>query len=182
MNILVGMDWGPAVGAGAGLVVTILNGLFGYRLRKLWIAVWGALIGLTLGMLVSGWATEEEWVIWAVGAVVALTGALVAYRLYLAGIFLVCGLAALSTVLLLLGWNVWWKIGAAVLAGVLTGILGVKFVKPMVIASTSISAGTAASQTVLDLLKISDPAVSLAAAAVLAVLFAVFQLKNAKDS
>lgn len=178
---MAGMDWGPAIGAGVCLVASILNGLFGYRLRKLWIAVWGAILGLSLGMLVSGWVTETEWIIWIAGIVVALIGALIAYKLYLAGIFLVCALAVLSTILLLWGWNIWWKIVVAVLAGILAGILGVKFVKPMVIVSTSVSAGTAVSNTALNLLKISDPAVSLAAAAVLAVLFAVFQLKNAKD-
>ena len=181
MNLLAGSHWEPVLGAGAGLIVTLLNGLFGYRLRKLWISVWGALIGFGLGTLVSGWAAEESWIIWTAGIAVALLGALVAYRLYLAGIFLVCALAALSTVLLLWGWNIWWKIVAAVLAGILVGILGVKFVKPMVILSTSISAATAVSHMVLEWLKIPSPAASFLVSAVLAVLFAVFQVKNAHD-
>ena len=97
--------------------------------------------------------------------------------------FLLCGLAASSTVLLLLlNWESSWKIALIVLVGIAAGVLGVMFVKPVVIASTSVHAGTAVVSGVMELMHYSNPTVSLAAVVVLTALFVLFQLKNAKDS
>ncbi len=181
MEFLKSIEWESTVTLVITLVITVLNGLFGYRLRKLWIAVWGFLIGLFLGLLVSGWLTETAWIILVAGLAAAVVGALLAYKLYLVGIFLICALAVGSTVLLLVGWEVWWQLALAAAAAVAGGVLGVLFVKPAVIVSTSISAGTSTVNSVMGLLKYENDTVALALTVVLAAVFILFQLKNSKD-
>ena len=61
--------------------------LFGVDLKLSLIHIFGFILGGFLGMLVTGWVTEQAAVIAGVGLLVAIIGALVAYKLYLAGIF-----------------------------------------------------------------------------------------------
>ena len=68
-----------------------------------------------------------------------------------------------------------------VICGVLGGVLGVMFVRPAVIATTSISAGTATVSSVMGLLGYRNDTVTWALMAVLSAVFILFQLKNAKD-
>ena len=181
MDVLNGMGWESITAVVPTLIVTVLNGLFGYRLRTLWIAVWGFVIGLFLGMGIAAWFTNTQWIILVAGLAAAVVGALLAYRLYIVGIFLICALAVGSTVLLLVGRTFWWQLALAAVAAVLGGVLGVMFVRPAVIATTSISAGTATVSSVMGLLGYRNDTVTWALMAVLSAVFILFQLKNAKD-
>lgn len=116
MDVLNGMGWESITAVVPTLIVTVLNGLFGYRLRKLWIAVWGFVIGLFLGMGIAAWFTNTQWIILVAGLAAAVVGALLAYRLYIVGIFLICALAVGSTVLLLVGRTFWWQLALAAVA------------------------------------------------------------------
>ncbi len=182
MDLLSSIDWKSGLTLGISLVAAACNGLFGYRLRKLWVSVFGFILGGFLGMLVTGWVTEQAAVIAGVGLLAAIIGALVAYKLYLAGIFCICFLCTASLFLLFLGTDVWWKIVLLVAGGILVGVIGVQFVKPVLIISTSLSAGMTIANSVLEWFHVSENIWYSALGAALAVVFLIFQFKNTKGS
>lgn len=97
------MDLGnlPIIGAGASILVPVLligfglvNCLFGYRLFKLMLALWGFLLGVIVGATIANNLAEGQTLWLVVGAVVGgLLGAVLLRSLYMFGVFVVGGIA-----------------------------------------------------------------------------------------
>lgn len=126
------------------LVFSLLNCFFGYKLQKLWIALMAFAIGAFLaGYCMNVFLPGKTIPLLLVALVVGILFAAVGFKIYKAGVFLLCGGVTffLCYFLLPTGWQ-GLAIGAA--AGLIVGILSVKFVKPVLILSTGIGSGFSA--------------------------------------
>lgn len=124
------------------LLFAVLQCFFGYRLLKIWIGLVGFLLGFALGYLISGALVDGKAYLPAlIGIVTGVIFALLAFKIYLIGVFLYCGAIAASAVHALPlpseeGWKV-LGIVLCVLAFLAVGFLATKFSKPFIIAVTA---------------------------------------------
>ena len=126
------------------IAFALLQCFLGYRLLKIWVTVIGFLLGFVLGFFISHTAIGGEAYLPAViGIAAGVLLALVAFKLYLAGVFLFCGFVAFAAVrtIPLPDEKVWNTVllVLAIVAFVAAGVLAVKFSRPCIIAITAIS-------------------------------------------
>lgn len=170
------------------VALALLQCFFGYRLLKVWVAVVGFALGFAVGFTVSALLIGgDAYIPAAIGIVVGILAALIAFKLYLAGVFLLCGASSFLVVQSLpFPYTEAWGIVLVVLgmiAFIVVGILAVKFARPCIILVTAISG---ASQAVDGLRapveQLAENAwMGWAAVAVLAVLGIVVQFKTTKN-
>ena len=117
----------------------LLQCFLGYRLLKVWVTVIGFLVGFALGFGISSVLIKGEAYLPAViGLVAGILLGLIAFKLYLAGVFVFCGFIAFAAVRTIpLPDEQVWNIVLMVLA--VAGILAVKFSRPCIIAITAVS-------------------------------------------
>ena len=169
------------------LVLSLMQCYFGYRFLKFWIAVLGFILGAVAGVAVSvGFFGIDTWYPWAIGLAAGALLSFLAYKLYLAGVFVFSGFTASSAVYavtelpavrtFLEGLNGETTqriivIALCVIAFVVTGILSVKFAKPFIIVVTSLSGCLLASRTLVQLIPSMEmhPEYQMIAAAALGV-------------
>ncbi|MGI6071127.1 MAG: DUF4203 domain-containing protein [Blautia sp.] len=140
----------------AALVLGICNCFLGYRLMKLWFFVFGGLLGGVIGYGIGDAAFDSQTaalIVMAVGVI--LLGSL-AFAITKAGVFVLC--AVIGTVVLSYLFqpttSFWFFL--CLLAGIGVGVVGVKFVKPMVILTTSVRGGLLAGGAVVQLAGMSE--------------------------
>lgn len=153
-EIMSGLTEALAVGS---LILGILQCFFGFRLLRFWISVTGFLLGLYLGRTISSdFISEPQYAPWLIGAVCGFLLCFLAYRIYLSGVFIFCGLLAASVIgMIPFPEGRAWKVVLYILmAGgfVLAGVLAVKFSRPAVIFITA-GAGAVVSVHALALMK-----------------------------
>ena len=128
----------PVLGA---VLLGLLECFSGYRLLRFWIAFSGFVTGLIAGYLVSSillTQTEgQEHIPVIIGLAAGLLCAFLAHRVYLAGVFLFCGLMAFSALSSYAfpegrGWDI-FGFAARVAAFLIVGYIGMKFARPAVI-------------------------------------------------
>lgn len=162
------------------LIVALVNCFLGYRLMKLWIAVIGFLVGALLGYTLAGLFTDTFWIL----LVSALAGggilALIAFRLYLAGVFLYALITAYGFMAGLLGHEKWWTLMLCVIVALVVGILAVKFVRPVIIVTTAISGGFTAVNEVMGWLSVGDIRIVYGLALILAAVGILVQFRGKK--
>ena len=168
-----GLTEALAVGS---LILGILQCFFGFRLLRFWISVTGFLLGLYLGRTISSkFISEPRYAPWLIGIVCGFLLCFLAYRIYLSGVFIFCGLLAASVIgMIPFPEGRAWKVVLYILmAGgfVLAGVLAVKFSRPAVIFITA-GAGAAASVHALALMKTNLSGNADLQKLVIAVLFA----------
>ena len=169
------------------LVLALMQCYFGYRFLRFWIGVLGFFLGAVIGIAVSLRFFEiRTWYPWAIGLAAGALLSFLAYKLYLAGVFIFSGFTAASAVYAvtelprvseflesLKGETVHRiiVIVLCVLAFVLVGILSVRFAKPFIIIVTSLSGALLASRTLVQLIPSMEehPTYQLIAAAALGV-------------
>lgn len=153
-EIMSGLTEVLAVGS---LILGILQCFFGFRLLRFWISVTGFLLGLYLGRTISSdFISEPQYAPWLIGAVCGFLLCFFAYRIYLSGVFIFCGILAASVIRMIpFPEGHAWKVVLYILmaAGfVLAGVLAVKFSRPAVIFITA-GAGATVSVHALALMK-----------------------------
>ena len=153
-EIMSGLTEALAVGS---LILGILQCFFGFMLLRFWISVTGFLLGLYLGRTISSdFISEPQYAPWLIGAVCGFLLCFLAYRIYLSGVFIFCGLLAASVIgMIPFPEGRAWKVVLYILmAGgfVLAGVLAVKFSRPAVIFITA-GAGAVVSVHALALMK-----------------------------
>ena len=122
----------------------LLQCFLGYRLLKVWVTVIGFLVGFALGFGISSVLIKGEAYLPAViGLVAGILLGLIAFKLYLAGVFVFCGFIAFAAVRTIplpdeQVWNIVLMV-LAVAAFVVAGVLAVKFSRPCIIAITAVS-------------------------------------------
>ena len=170
------------------VVLALLQCFFGYRLLKVWVAVIGFAIGFALGFTIAALLPVENiYIPVVVGIVVGILVALIAFQLYLAGIFLLCGVSSFLVVQALpLPVTRDWGAVLVVLgmiAFIVVGTLAVKFARPCIILVTAISGAVQAVDSLrTPVEQLSENAwVAWAAVAVLGILGIVVQFKTTKN-
>lgn len=157
------------------LIFALLQCFFGYKLLRAWITFVGFLIGFFLGMIISGALGASGYVPVIVGIIAGILIALLAFKIYLVGVFLYCGtIAAAATRLIPFPEGKGWvavSFVIAVAAFLIAGFLAVKFAKPCIIGITAISGACTAVQAIQELsveFATSDKAPLLALAGLIA--------------
>ena len=142
------------------IVIALATCFFGYKLNKILIAIFGLIIGFNLGVTYLPNLLTDQTVIYIISAVIAIAIGIISYNLYLVGVFLLCALAAfILCENLNLEENV--QIIISVFAGLIAGILGVKFTRPLMIISTSLAGASTFTESALILFKIQNNTLTL---------------------
>lgn len=162
-------------------IVAVLIGLmscfFGYKLNKTLIAIMGLIIGFNLGIVILPNFITDQTIIYIVSAIIALLFGFISYNLYLVGIFLLCAITVYSLCNNLgLESNIQTII--SVISGIIAGILGVKFTRPLIIISTSLAGATTIIENVFSLLNIQNNIFELLLFLIIAILGITYQFKQ----
>ncbi len=143
----------------AALVTGLLNGFLGYKLLRLWVTVVGLIVGGVGGLYVGYRILDLDMILIVILAgAAALVLAAAAFYIYKGGIFLLCAAIGLAVGIYAIHprSSLSFFICLMIAAGV--GVLGVAFVKPIVIVTTSIQGGLAAGVALAHLLELNQPA------------------------
>lgn len=129
------------------VIAALAQCYFGYRLLRFWVSLIGGLIGFAIGYGISSSYMKDSpvWIPVLIGVVAAALLGFLAFRLYLAGVFIFCGVtaAAAATMIPFPQQSTWQIVEVVVLIAVflLAGILSVKFNRQVVILVTAVSGG-----------------------------------------
>ena len=157
--------------------VTIATGLLscflGYKLLRIWMAVMGFIIGMSLGYFLSIDQVKNVAITILIGFILGLLIGFIAYRIYLLGVFLI----AFSMTFLFIGQLLarynepsWlWLALTLVISAVVAG-LAIKFVKSVIIISTSLNGATSVMVGVFSVMTIEAEGTLLVAILLLALL------------
>ena len=161
-----------AIGTVISVAVAVCTLFWGYKLLKFWVSLAGFAVGFVLGAAVGIVLQGEMPVIIGVVLAAGVIFACLAFFFYKVGIFLFVGVMGYGLVTTLLnGWseteNAWWIMVLAVAAGILAEALAVKFIRMMVILSTSVNGGATLAFTICPMIGIDSYAVTLITAGVL---------------
>lgn len=144
-------------------VIAVVQCFWGYKLFKLWIAIYGFFLSGLLGTMLAMYNVQDVNAAIFIGLLSAIVGAFITYKLYLAGVFLSCGLMGFVIVYALTQ-----ETSISVVLAIVVGIFGVVFVKPVIILSTSIPYGFLAGASLAAMLRLDG-----AMGNILGVLFAI---------
>lgn len=159
------------------LIAAVITCFFGYRLNKTLIAVMGLIIGFNLGLTYLPNVITDQTIIYVVSAVIAILAGLISYNLYLVGVFLLCAIAVyILCENLGLDSNIQTLVG--MLAGLIAGILGVKFTRPLMIISTSLGGASLLTNTAFTLFNFQNDALSFIIIIVIAILGMLYQFQK----
>lgn len=156
------------------LLFGILNCFLGYKLLKLWVALCGFFTGFTAGMIVLGRLTEKNQVIWWGALGIGAVCGLIAYEIYLVGVFMLGWLMTVSA-----GFSLGrifssgdkekiFLLVVGAIVGIVVGVLLVKFSRPSIILLTGISGGISTGVGLFQILQWDNPLYMLVAGGCLA--------------
>lgn len=131
------------------VVFALLNCFFGYKLIKVWAAVAGFLLGFVLGFVVALYFLENVGACALIGVVAGILFALAAFFVYRVGIFLFCFFQALSLCLSFI--PNWPGVVVGIIVGIALGVLAMKFLREVLIASSALGGGINASTGLFSL-------------------------------
>ncbi len=187
MEVIHGLPSGAAGVFGVlTLVIALLQCFMGYKLLKLWVTLAGAAIGVIIGIIVGNVFIKNATATTVLALVLLLVGGFLAFKVYKAGVFLLCGLTVYVLVMGILmsaaGTDaVWWMEVISIIAGIVAGILGVKFMRVFIILSTAIPNGLSAGASLMTMLKITGQVQIVIVGVVLAALGTLVQFVTTKE-
>lgn len=161
-----------------GILAGVAQCFFGFKLKKLWTAIVGALFfGLT-GAAISIAAGLPDAAVIGITAGAAVVGGLLGYFLWIAGIFIrVLFVVATVTYVVCMSYDLkTLSLIIAMAAGLIMAILAVAFVKPIVIIYTSFLGGMMVAKNICSLIKQEQWYLPLIIGGVLAVAGIVVQV------
>ncbi len=168
------------------VIIAVVSGLlicfFGYKLLRLWCAI----IGFVAGALVSGlvaYAMGAD-VVLLVACIVGIVTAILSFAFYRAGVFVIGFGAALNVIghfISAYAVNTqWWMIVLTIAAAVIIGSLAVRFVKTVVVISTSLSGAVSVVTNILGIFNVTNWKVISILTAILAVLGMAYQFTHSR--
>jgi len=151
------------------LIAGLLQCFLGFKLLRVWCAfvgfLIGGLIGVVLAATVIASGAEASGIIGILFIVgLGLLGALIAYKLYLVGVFVYAFVAAFSVGFILLGLitdSIIAGLIAGLMAGITMGIVAVVYRRFWIIVATSVSGGISAGTGFLMMIQSTDPLLGL---------------------
>ena len=176
-NLPGGFAW---IAGAAGILFALVGCFFGYRFLKVWTTLIGFAAGFYLGSYISEQFVDSPWIPVTVGLLTAALFAALAFKAYLAGVFLVGALMAFAISVLLIQADTGWMYLLCVGIGIVTGIFAVWFVKPVIIVVSSLQGGVQLSTLVLTMLHIEQSRVLIIIGVIVGILGMIFQFLNNK--
>ena len=162
------------------IAIALITCFFGYKLNKALIAVMGLIIGFNLGLAYLPKIITDQTIVYILSAIIAIFSGFISYNLYLVGVFLLCAIAAyILCENLGLASNVQTLVG--MIAGLIAGILGVKFTRPIMIVSTSLGGASILIDNLFNILNFQNNALSFALTIIIAIMGMLYQFKQ-KDT
>ncbi len=124
------------------LVFYVLQCFLGYKMLRVSVAIAGFIAGAFIGSALTASLNLPSWVPVVTALALAIILALLAFKIYLAGVFLLSFFVTASVVWALdfpagTAWNVVHAV-VSVAAGILVGVIAVKFTRPVTILVTGI--------------------------------------------
>ena len=159
------------------LIIALLTCLFGYKLNKGLIAVMGLIIGFQISSTYLPSIITDQNLIYLLSIIIALIIGMLSYKLYLVGIFFLC---AVSAYIIFENLNLTGNIQIifGLIIGVIAGILGVKFTRPIMIISTSLCGSSLVINTLMPALNIQNNNISLILTLIIAIISMAYQFKQ----
>lgn len=181
-NLADSIGGSSGIGAGVGAVFALINCFFGYRMMRFWIGSMGFIIGILAGYEGARYFVENLAICAVIAIGVGIVVAFLSFRIYQAGIFILCGLLGFA---LFLGLGKMWFLEygtivmiIAAIAGIGIGVAGVLFSRPAIIITTAVSGGMAASQTIFGIFGLINETAMLIAGGILAIAGVAWQFYN----
>ena len=167
-----------------GFIINIVIGIVvlfaGYKLNKALISLCGFIFGYQLlGTIVNNMSLADGVVI-SLSIVVGIIFAILAYKLYLFGIFIAIFLAVFSICEITIAASS-FKLIVSVVLGIIAGVLGMKFTKPIFIIVTALSGGFLVVDSILQLLDFNSWIVSLILGIVISIIGMKIQFNTNKS-
>ncbi len=138
-----------------GMIFALLNTFLGFKLTKLWSTLIGIAVGFIFGFIAGAMIWHNDGVALICAIVLAVVLGALAFFIYKAGVFLMCGIAVLSVVFLLLdacSLNPAVSLSVSCIAGVIAGVLSVLFMRPFIIITTALGGGFSFAHSLFELL------------------------------
>lgn len=159
------------------IVISLVTCFFGYKLNKIIIAIFGLIIGFNLGITYLPNLLTDQTIIYIISAIIAIAVGMISYNLYLVGVFLLCALATFTLCdNLNLSENV--QMIVSIVIGLIAGILGVKFTRPIMIISTSLAGASTFTENALTLFKIQNDILALIIFIIITIFGMLYQFKQ----
>ncbi len=137
------------------MIFALLNTFLGFKLTKLWATLIGVLIGFAGGFALGEYIWHNSGVALICALVLAVAIGAVAFLIYKAGVFLMCGAAAFGLAYLLLDAyvdNQIINISVAAIVGILVGIISILLMRPFIIITTALGGGFSFANSLFTLL------------------------------
>ncbi len=132
------------------LILALLACFLGYRLARFFMSLTGFMAGAYIGYKIGTQALNLQRPLTIVCAVVAgLALSVLAYRIYTAGIFILCAFLGFIAAATLLPFSGDLQFFLSVLSGFIIGALAVKYLRPVIILSSAIAGGFTASEMIV---------------------------------
>lgn len=171
------------------IMFSILNCFCGYKLLKLWVAACGFVIGAVGGFFAVSRFSADRTVVFGTSVAAGLVAGVLAYTVYLVGVFFLGWLMTVSAVTVL-GRSLEISdkeklivLASGVVLGVIVGALIVKFARPSIIILTGISGGISTAAAAFSFLEKQQPVIVVATAGiVLAAAGILVQFKTTPSS
>lgn len=155
------------------LVIAVLNCFYGYRLKELWIGLSGFMVGALFGGNIAWKLSGSGWITAVAALIAGLILGAAAFRLYLAGIFILAFLMVFETGKILLQEEGTLLFLLPVVLGIAAGFLAIKFTKAVIVLTTALGGGFSIVDSSMGLFNVQHTGFSIISTVVVGMTFAV---------
>ena len=162
------------------ILIALVTCLFGFKLNKVLITLAGFAFGFYLGGVIAPQIIDFTVAPLVLSVILGILFAIISFKLYVAGVFILCGFSTFIACYTFIDIEGVREV-VGVVAGIIVGIMGAKFTKPIMIISTSFSGGFLLVDNILQLLNYNNAVVLVIFGLIVTVLAAKFQFNNNKE-
>lgn len=137
----------PNIALFVGLVIALIQCFFGYKIIRSWISILGFLIGAVLGYGILYLVTGEILYSFLGGIVGGILFAILAYKVYLFGVFAIASLSTYYLCVTYLTMDIQYLQLVSIVIAIVAAILAVKYMRPAIIVLTAFSGSFTAIET-----------------------------------
>ena len=165
----------------ASLLVGFLACFMGSRLNKIIVMLVGFYFGYKLGDAYLPQLITDDVIVTFISIVIGIVIGFASFSMYLFGVFVLCFFLAYTVCDNFIEVE-FLKIIIGVVTGVIAGLIGVKFVRPIMIILTSLTGGFLLVNSGMQLLNIDNNLIYVACGIILAVIGALSQFNNKEEA
>lgn len=133
------------IGAAISLIIALLGCFFGYKLCKVFMSITGFIVGAIVGGIVAFYFLNLTGALAVLCIVLGgILIAVLAYRIYMAGIFILCFGLSFMAAASVLPFSGDIQFFLATLVGFIIGSLALKYIRPVIILTSALVCGSSA--------------------------------------